>query len=1044
MSHTSPRARRSGLLWLLLTFVLCAHWGGAARSAAGPSVPNSPEPAVQPFAPSTWNQVLRQDFNEPNLPLGWFTGFQQEPPFVTPAPTGYRALEGARSLYMTGGGPHGAAPPGPFPDHAISWIESPSLNLQRYEEAYVEFWLWGRLGNAFLKAMLVPSSPQIRLWTPFLTGDLASDPETAAGSVVPVPGERGWRRLLLRVPTRGLQNGVRLRLEFDSLINADRYVPDEGVYIDALRVLATDEVDTDSISNDPYSSRQYELKNTGQIAGMGDDTMDMNVPEAWQKQSPSPGILVAILNREADLGHPDLNLIRNPEFARRRLDIGLWDVGTSCAGLVGAIRDNGIGVAGAAPGVKILALDIGETEGEYAAAIDRAVLAGANVLVMTEGTRSDAVELAALRAARAGRSIVLAAGDASGGLVQFDPELVQGPGVICVGGSSPKDEHKSVISSDGQWDHGSAYVGPGPDVCAPSSWSYTTDIRGGAGANGTFTRSGVDLDYRHDFHGTAAAASKVAGVAALLLSRNPLLTPIQVRQILKTTARDIDDPGEDDRTGAGVVDALAAVSATPEAPFTVTPSRSRLPVGGELLVSWTAPPDRPRWDWLALCKADDPSCIYSWWKYTGSEDMGTEAVPTPAVPGAYEIRYLLNNTTVAAAAATVIVEEAGGNGVVDYALIPSSSTVAAGSPLTIDWKAPPGRPFNDWIGLFKAGGPNSGELWWKSTGGASAGFFQLTAPPQGSYEFRYFLQGSRVEVKRCPLTVTAPAGAGYTVSPGQDNVTAGGTLSVSWSAPPNPPGTDWIALYKVGDPNTAYGWWKYTGGKDAGSFSLPAPRVPGEYQFRYLLSSSYTDVARSQTVHVIPPPEEGYVLTPSPTRVAAGGALTLRWAAPAGSSSRDWIALYRIGDPAPAYRWWQYTSGATSGSFSLTAPQAPGLYEFRYMLDDSPVDVKSSVPVAVVAAASEEYTLTPSSTQVSMGAALQIQWTAPAGSATDWIGLFQSGSPNTAPVWWVYTGSVTAGSATLEAPRIPGEYEFRYLPNNGYTDVAQSATVKVQ
>jgi subtilisin family serine protease len=59
--------------------------------------------------------------------------------------------------------------------------------------------------------------------------------------------------------------------------------------------------------------------------------------------------------------------------------------------------------------------------------------------------------------------------------------------------------------------------------------------------------------------GTSVAAAHVSGVAALLLSRNPKLSPYGVREILERSARHI--PGKRDEVGAGEVDSLAAVQA---------------------------------------------------------------------------------------------------------------------------------------------------------------------------------------------------------------------------------------------------------------------------------------------------------------------------------------------------------------------------------------------------------------------------------------------------------------------------------------------------
>ena len=60
------------------------------------------------------------------------------------------------------------------------------------------------------------------------------------------------------------------------------------------------------------------------------------------------------------------------------------------------------------------------------------------------------------------------------------------------------------------------------------------------------------------FSGTSSATPHAAGVAALLLSVNPLLTPAQICEVLKTTAIDAGDPGHDNRYGAGAVDAYEA------------------------------------------------------------------------------------------------------------------------------------------------------------------------------------------------------------------------------------------------------------------------------------------------------------------------------------------------------------------------------------------------------------------------------------------------------------------------------------------------------
>src|SRR5262249_48179991 len=61
-----------------------------------------------------------------------------------------------------------------------------------------------------------------------------------------------------------------------------------------------------------------------------------------------------------------------------------------------------------------------------------------------------------------------------------------------------------------------------------------------------------------DFFGTSAAAPHSAGVAALLLDKNPVLRPSEIRSALMQSATDIEAAGFDDASGAGRVNAQAA------------------------------------------------------------------------------------------------------------------------------------------------------------------------------------------------------------------------------------------------------------------------------------------------------------------------------------------------------------------------------------------------------------------------------------------------------------------------------------------------------
>jgi hypothetical protein len=95
-----------------------------------------------------------------------------------------------------------------------------------------------------------------------------------------------------------------------------------------------------------------------------------------------------------------------------------------------------------------------------------------------------------------------------------------------------------------------------------------------------------------------------------------------------------------------------------------------------------------------------------------------------------------------------------------------------------------------------------------------------------------------------------------------------------------------------------------------------------------------------------PPAQQVYTLTPSATTVAPGGTLSLSWTASRGGAG-DWIGLYRVGAPECDHGWSDATRGATSGTFTLTAPLQSGQYEFRYQPDDGCFTAARSSAVTV-------------------------------------------------------------------------------------------------
>lgn len=119
---------------------------------------------------------------------------------------------------------------------------------------------------------------------------------------------------------------------------------------------------------------------------------------------------------------------------------------------------------------------------------------------------------------------------------------------------------------------------PSNDTVLPLPGIWTTDRSGTAGYNpGQVTRGDAAGNYVNDFGGTSSACPGVAGVVALVLSRNPSLRWDEVRNILKRSCDQIDTSGGKYQAnghspfyGYGRVNAMRAVELA--APTVTTPT----------------------------------------------------------------------------------------------------------------------------------------------------------------------------------------------------------------------------------------------------------------------------------------------------------------------------------------------------------------------------------------------------------------------------------------------------------------------------------------
>jgi hypothetical protein len=82
------------------------------------------------------------------------------------------------------------------------------------------------------------------------------------------------------------------------------------------------------------------------------------------------------------------------------------------------------------------------------------------------------------------------------------------------------------------------------------------------------------------------------------------------------------------------------------------------------------------------------------------------------------------------------------------------------------------------------------------------------------------------------------------------------------------------------------------------------------------------------------PDTRAYTLSAARSRVRSGESVRLSWTAPTGHSATDWVGLFYPGGDNRDYVRFEYLSAESSGSVSIIAPDLPGPYECRILLNN--------------------------------------------------------------------------------------------------------------
>lgn len=293
-------------------------------------------------------------------------------------------------------------------------------------------------------------------------------------------------------------------------------------------------------TNDPATGSAWHLAKVG-------------APAAWD-YSVGKSVTIAILDTGVNGAHPDLaaNIVPGWNiYDNNNNTADVYGHGTAVAGVAAGVGNNLIGAAGLAWQSRILPVRVSALDGtasysNMAKGITWAADQGAKVanLSYQNVAGSATISSAASYLRNKGGVLVVCAGN-SGTLLSYAADAN-----ITAVSSTNSDDTFSGFSSFG------AFV----DIAAPGNGIYTTDSGGGYST----------------WAGTSFSSPVVAGVYALMIASNPLLTPASLDTAILSTARDLGTAGRDSYFGAGRVDAGRAVATarTMVATDTTAPSTS--------------------------------------------------------------------------------------------------------------------------------------------------------------------------------------------------------------------------------------------------------------------------------------------------------------------------------------------------------------------------------------------------------------------------------------------------------------------------------------
>ncbi len=321
----------------------------------------------------------------------------------------------------------------------------------------------------------------------------------------------------------------------------------------------------------------------------------VNAPAVWSLGYTGTGIKVGVLDTGVNYNHVDLadHMWTDPSYPNHGYDFANSDNnpmddhghGTHCAGTVAGDGTAG-SQTGMAPNATIIALKVldaggsGQESGVWAA-IQFIVDHGGDVISMSLGWQqawgpdrlswrnsfNNALAAGVISSVAAGNegtspgapNNLRTPGDVPPPWLHPDQTLTGGiSGVVSVGATDINDAIASFSSrgpvtwstinpfNDYAYNPGMGLIRP--DISAPGDNIKSLDYSSNTG-------------YADGWSGTSMATPCVAGVMALMLEKNPNLTPAEIDYAIEMNALELGTAGKDNTFGAGRINALAAINA---------------------------------------------------------------------------------------------------------------------------------------------------------------------------------------------------------------------------------------------------------------------------------------------------------------------------------------------------------------------------------------------------------------------------------------------------------------------------------------------------